>query len=210
MIRKIKALGVALVAVLALAAVLASAASAANYTASSYPTTGTGESALGNDVFKTEAGTVECKVHYQGTIAAASETLTGSSTYSNCKAFGFLSATVNTNGCDATAKAPVGSGDKYTATGNLVCPLGKSIEITAGTCVVAIGNQSSVGTVALVNQTASGDVTVQANLNSIAYTVTKDGIGCPFAGTGAKTGATYTQTNPITVDSTNGANIHVG
>lgn len=209
MIRKFKTLGVALFAVLALTAVSASAASAASYTASAYPTTGTATSAVGNDTFKTEAGTVECAVHYQGTILEASETLTGSSTYTNCKAFGFLSATVNTNGCDGQAKAPTGSGDTYTAGGNLVCPAGKVIEITAGTCKVTIGGQSSVGTVTIVNQTASGDVTVQANLNSIAYTVTQDGFGCPFGGTGAKTGATYVQDSPITVDSTNGASISV-
>src|SRR5690348_14844015 len=50
MTRKLKTLGVALFAVLALTAVAASAASAASYTASSYPTTGTGESEVGNDV----------------------------------------------------------------------------------------------------------------------------------------------------------------
>jgi len=210
MIRKFKTLGVAFVAVFALVAVMASAASAAKYTASSYPTTGTGTSALGNDTFTTEAGKVECAVHYEGTITGESETLTGSSTYSNCKAFGFLSATVATNGCDGTAIAPVGSGDKYTASGSLVCPAGKSIEITAGTCKVSIGGQSSVGTVTITLNTAAGDVSVQANLNSIKYTVVTDGFGCPFNGTGAKTGATYVQDAAITVDSTNGATIDIG
>ena len=81
MIRKLKTLSVTLFAVLALTAVsasAASAASAASYTASSYPTTATGESQKGNDVFTTEAGTVVCKAHFEGTLSAASSDLTGS------------------------------------------------------------------------------------------------------------------------------------
>ncbi len=47
-------------------------------------------------------------------------------------------------------------------------------------------------------------------MTGINYNVTQDGIGCPFNGTGEKTGASYTQTNPVTFDSTNGASIDVG
>src|SRR6187397_3604907 len=107
MTRKFKTLGVALFAVLALTAVAASAASAASYTASSYPTAGTGESAVGNDVFTTEGGTVECKSHYVATLSAASTDLTVTPTYTNCKAFGFLEAKVT--GGKYTFTEPTGS-----------------------------------------------------------------------------------------------------
>jgi hypothetical protein len=77
MTRKFKTPGVALFAVLALSVVVASAASAKySYTASSYPTTGTATSALGHDTFITEGGRVECASHFQGTLTAASSSLT--------------------------------------------------------------------------------------------------------------------------------------
>jgi hypothetical protein len=211
MFHKLKTLGVALVAVLALTAVAASAASAnGSYTASSYPTTGTGTSLKGNDTFTTEAGNVECASHFQGTLTEESSSLTVTPTYTECRAFGFLSATVNMNGCDYKFGTPSGSGDAYTAKVDVVCPAGKSVEISAGTCKTTIGSQTGLSNVGITNNTAAGDVSVQSNVSGVAYTVTQDGFGCPFNGTGAKTGASYTQHSAITFDSTNGASIHVG
>jgi len=95
----------------------------------------------------------------------------------------------------------------------VACPAGKSIQINApatGTtiCEVQVHAQTPGGNVAITNDTAKGDVTVKANVTGIAYTVIKDGFGCPFAGTGPKTGASYTQHTAITFDSS--VNIHVG
>ena len=115
MTHKLKTLGVAFFAVLALAAVMASAASAKNYTASSYPTTGTATSAVGNDKLTTEGGTAECQSHYQGTLAATSSQLTLTPTYTNCKAFGFLNATVHTNGCDFLLTTASGTAPNFSA-----------------------------------------------------------------------------------------------
>jgi hypothetical protein len=217
MIHKLKTLGVALVAVLALTAVAASAASAANYTASSYPTTGTGTSPKGNDTFTTEAGNVECASHFQGTLTEESSSLTVTPTYTECRAFGFLSATVSMGTCDYLFTAPTGSGDSYTAPVDVTCvktgvepKVVHPIVITAGTCEAQINAQSPGGVVNITNNTAAGDVFVQSAVTGVAYTVTKDGFGCPFNGTGAKTGASYTQHSAITFDSTNGASIHVG
>jgi hypothetical protein len=208
MTRKLKMLGMAFVAVLALTAVSASAASAASYTASSYPTTGTGVSAIGNDTFTTEAGTVECASHFEGTLATeAKEELTVKAKYSNCKAFGFLNATVAMGSCDYLFETPSGSGSSWTATVDVDCTSSEIITITAGTCKVTIGAQSPGGNVSITNN-AGGDVSVDAGVTGIAYTVTQDGFGCPFAGTGAKTGATYTQHSAVTFDAAN--NIHVG
>jgi len=203
MIRNLKTLGVALCAVLALSVVAASAASAANYTASSYPAIGTGTSAVGNDVFKTEAGNVECKSHFTGTLAAASSTLTVTPTYTECKAFGFLNATVTMGTCDYQFQAPtLVSADNYTAAVKVVCGA-TPITITAGTCKATVGAQSPAGNVAITDETAAGDVKVKANVTGINYTVTEDGFACPFGGTGAKTGATYTQASSITFDAVN-------
>ena len=213
MIRNLKTLGVALCAVLALTAVVASAASA-NYTASSYPTTGTGESALGNDVFKTEAGNVECKSHFEGTLSASSASLTVKAKYTNCKAFGFLEATVNMGSCDYLFTNATGTGvlDQWTAKEiHVKCTeAGKPITISAGTCKATVGEQTTAGSVDLTNNTAAKDVSVQATVTGVKYTVTEDGFACPFGGTGAKTGATYTQGSAITFASTNGATIDIG
>jgi hypothetical protein len=215
MIRKFKTLGVAIVAVLALSAVVASAASAANYTASSYPTTGTGTSAVGNDTFITEAGKVECASHYEGTLTGPSSSLTVKATYTSCKAFGFLSAKVAMNGCDYTFTTPTGTAPNFTAPVDVTCPAGATISITSPesspVCTTTIGAQGPLSSVAITNVAGSpGDVTVKSAVKNIAYTVTQDGFGCPFNGTGAKTGAEYIQDSAVTFKSTNGATIDVG
>jgi hypothetical protein len=209
MIRNLKTLGVALCALLALTAVVASAASAANYTASSYPTTGTGESALGNDTFTTEAGKVECQSHFEGTLSAASKELTVKAKYTSCRAFGFLSATVSMGSCDYLFTEPTGSADSYSAKVDVKCTKStEPITITAGTCKTTVGEQTPGGSVAITNETAAGDVKVKSNVTGIKYTVTEDGFGCPFNGTGAKEGATYIQDNAVTFDAA--ATIDVG
>jgi hypothetical protein len=212
MIRNLKTLGVALCALLALTAVVASAASAANYTASTYPTTGTAESALGNDTFTTEAGKVECKSHFEGTLAAASSSLTVKAKYTNCRAFGFLEATVNMRSCDYLFGTPaLVSEHVYTGTVQVKCTnAAEPILISAGTCKTTVGEQSPSGHVIFKDTTAVGDVDVISTVEKIKYTVTEDGFACPFNGTGAKEGATYIQDKEITFDSTNGASIDVG
>jgi hypothetical protein len=218
MIRNLKTLGVALCAVLALSAFVASAASAVSYTAASYPTTGTGESPVGNDTFKTEAGNVECKSHFEGTLTAASTSLTVKAKYTECKAFGFASATVSMGSChylftegkflESTETKTV---HDYTSVVHVICTKEtEPITISASTCKATVGGQSPGGHGILTVTTAKEDVAVRAAVTGIKYTVTEDGFLCPFNGTGAKTGATYTQDNPVTFDSTNGAKIDVG
>jgi len=194
MIRKFKTLGLAMVAVLAMSAFVASAAQA-QYTASSYPATATATSALGNDVFTTEGGTVECASHFEGTLTEASSSLTVTPTYTSCKAFGFVSATVNMNGCAYIFDRESASSSAAT----VECPAGKSIQVIAGNCEVTIAAQSPTGSVSTSN--GAGTVNAQANVTGIAYTVVKDGFLCPFGGTGAKTGGTYKQVNSVSLAS---------
>ena len=91
---------------------------------------------------------------------------------------------------------------------DLACPSGKVVEMHASTCAATFGPQSGLKTLELANGT--GDFTVKANVSGIAYTVTNDGFACSFEGTGAKTGATYKQTNAITVKSTGSSTIDIG
>lgn len=206
--RKFKMLSMALVVVLALTAVSVSAASAAKYTASSYPATGTGTSALGNDTLRTEAGVLECASHFEGSLTAASDQLTIKATYTGCRAFGFINATVSMGTCDYLFTTPTAVvSNKSSASADVKCTKTESepkavdpIKIVVSTCELEIGEQNPGGSVAITNETAAGDVKIQASMTGINYTVTKDGLGCPFSGAGAKTGATLLQDNAITFD----------
>ena len=189
---KLKTLGVALFAVLALTAVSASAGSAAQYTSSSYPTTGTGISEVGNSVFTTEGGTAECKTHYEATLNEGSSDLTVTPTVTNCVAFGFIEATVT--GCTFTFTEPTGA-PNYTAKMDIV----SSCTVVASTCHLTVPNQGPLSSVAITNN-ATGDVSIKANVTGINYNVVKDGFLCPFNGTGAKTGATYRHEEAVTFD----------
>jgi hypothetical protein len=193
MTRKLKALGMVLLAALALTAASASAASAANFTSSTYPTTGTGISENGNSVFTTEGGTAECKTHYEATLAAASSQLAVKATVSNCKAFGFVEATVT--GCAFTFTEPTGTNPNYTAKMDIVSPC----TVVASTCHITVPNQGPLSNVAITNLVTS-DVSVKANVTGINYNVLKDGFLCPFNGTGGKTGATYMHKEAVTFD----------
>lgn len=201
MTRKCRTLGVALFAILALSAFGASVASAANFTASEYPTAATATSAFGNDDFRTEGGSWECTTHFAtAALVEPSETLTVTPTWSECRSFGFLNATVNTNGCDLVFHVN-GSMDYQ-------CPAGKAITITSATCEISIGAQKGLKTVDFAN--SGTNISAQFTVTGLAYTVLKDGIGCPFGGTGAKTGATYTQNKAIIYAATNEATIDIG
>jgi len=193
MTRKFKTLGLAIVAVLAMSAVVASAAQA-QFTSNSYPTTITATSPLSNDDFKTEAGSVECAGHFTGEATEASSTQTVNASYSECRAFGFASATVAMNGCDYVFHS---NGEV-----DLECSGTNKVVITAGACEIQIGTQTGLKSVALTNN--GNHIDVKASVKGIAYTVTKDGFLCPFSGTGAKTGAEYLQNNAVTVKPVSG------
>jgi hypothetical protein len=203
---KFKALGLALLAVVAVSALGASAAQAEpQYTCSTYGCTATGSNTKGSEVFTTEAGKVECDSHFlveklngkNEDIPAATSTVTVTPTYTGCEAFGFLSATVTTTGCDyvftATEKV---SATVYRHHVNVVCEAGKSIKISAagGLCQAEIKAQNELTTVDTTNisEGGVGKLTVEPTVNGVAYTVTNDGFGCPFNGTGNKTDGKYT------------------
>ncbi|HST70742.1 MAG TPA: hypothetical protein VLI94_13935 [Solirubrobacterales bacterium] len=192
MIRKFKALGLAMVAVLALSAIGVSTAQA-QFTASSYPATVTATSELGNDVITTEGGSVECKSQFEGTLTEASNTLTVTPTYTNCKAFGFTSATVNMNGCKYEWKR-----FGFLSFGvEITCPLNKTMTIVAGNCEIDFPPQSGLLNGTIANKAL--DLDFRLNLSKITYNVTKDGFLCPFGGTGHKTGASYVQSVAVTL-----------
>ena len=188
MFRKFKLLGLAMVALLAMSAFVASAAQA-QFTANSYPTTGTATSSL-NDDFNTEAGSVECSAHFQGTLNEASTTFTVTPTYYNCQAFGFSTATVSMNGCDYVFHRQSETSSIVT----LSCPAGKSVVIATGNCELQIGSQL----IAYTETANSGNRVLSLFHGSLfSYTVTKDGFLCPFSGTGVKSNGHIAQGYPV-------------
>jgi hypothetical protein len=153
--------------------------SASNFTANSYPATFTGTSS--GQEFVLEAGKVECSTtHFEGTLAASSSSVTIAAKYTSCKAFGFVAATVNMNGCDYV----------FSTFGTWEIHCGASpITITASNCEVTINSQAGLAPLSLAN--GSGGLWLGPETGSLAYTVTKDGFACPFSGTGAKIGGDY-------------------
>lgn len=200
----LKALGLAVVAVLAMSSVVASAAQGeateAKFTAATYPTTFEGTNTAGSEVLATEGGKMECAVKVSGTVTEASQTFELHPTYTGCKSFGFLSATVNTEGCNYLYHITTRTGEgKFQAHTDIACPAGQSIKLSSSTCKIEFKGQTGLTTVYFEN--SSGDLKVLANLGGIAYTVTQDGLGCPFNGTGNKTGGAYVtnESSPLTL-----------
>jgi len=198
MIRNLKVLGLAFVAVLAMSAVVSSAAQAVpSFTCSAYPCSATGENKAGSETFTTPGGTVQCDSHFtvekyrtttgEGVPSPGSPTVTVTPKYTNCVAFGFLGATVSMNDCDYEfhATEQLGAGH-YVHHVYINCPTGKAITIVAGTCEVTVGTQSLTDVTTL--NLAGGSVTVVPTVKNITMNVVKDGFGCPFAGTGHKLG----------------------
>jgi hypothetical protein len=174
------------------------------FTGQTYPVTVHGVETHGNTTIVTEAGTATCEHTVHGELSVASQTLTLKPTFTNCTAFGFASATVAVEGCDylyhVTTKL---AADKYQAHMDIVCPAGKSIKITTGTCKMEIKGQTGLTTVDFDDMTtmpeSGNDVTLTDTVTGVAYTVTEDGFLCPFAGTGAKVNGEFKSHQPLTL-----------
>jgi len=194
--RRIGLLGV-LVTLLLAAGALAPlmAHGAISFNAGTYPATVHGSASKGSEVIYTAGGNIECAAAYHAELQEASTTMTLTPSYSNCEAFGFLSATVNLNGCTYLMHVFERlTADEHRASFDISCAVGKAIKVTAGTCEIEIGAQNGLNRVKLTNDTEATpkrDITFKPEVTGLAYTVLKDGFGCPFLGTGSKTGGTF-------------------
>jgi hypothetical protein len=193
MVRNLKGLGLAFIALLAMSAIGASTAEATpQFTCSTYPCTATGTAPLRDSEYTTPAGSVKCATHYKvekynaitEDFSAATSTVTVTVTTTNCQAFGFLSATVNMNGCDYDWHATQRLAEHhYLHHVDITCPAGKAIVVTAGSCEATIGAQVGLTDITTMNL-ANGSLTVEPTVGEMTMNVVKDGFGCPFSGTG--------------------------
>jgi hypothetical protein len=162
--KRIRFMGLAIVAVFAFSVVGVASAAAHNFEASK-----TGElkgKALNTHTFKTNAGTVECKkADATGTVAEplVKETQVAKVKYSECKAFG--------------VNAEVSEAEYEFNANESVSVIGKTITVKAGLCTVTVepvAANAKLKTVTYANL-AGGKLEVKSNVEKITY---KTNAGC--------------------------------
>ena len=173
--------------------------------ADEYPVTIHGLSTSGQK-FTTEAGSIECKEStYHAVVSEEhSWTLTVKPEYKGCKASFFeASATISMEECVLVVEAAEKSSpDNYPGYADISCPEGHSIKLTAFTCKAEIKPQIELESLDLIDDTGASpknDITARPTFTGIHYTVTQDGLVCPFKGTGEKTDGQYTSGENITL-----------
>jgi hypothetical protein len=173
MIRKLKVLSLALVAICAMGAMTASAASALFTTEAGAEIKG---EEVGNVLFTVTGREVKCKDStYVGTAPSGSfAEVTVTPTYKECEALG-ISASVTGFGAGECYFVLHSNGES-----DLICPEGKSVTVTAGTCVTHIPGQT--GLKKITYDTVEGSpkhLTLTLDIKEIHETHT-DGFLCPF------------------------------
>ncbi len=215
MIRNLKALGLALVAIFALSAMVASAASAQQGKLTSdgpFTLIGT-EAATGNKlVYPGETDFVACEgshfhaYKYNVTphvgIPSGATTVTVIPTYTNCHA-GLHRVTVTMNGCDYVFHLGVTTGGvtgTYGLTADLVCEAGHQVEVhvylasnnsNTPICTFFFGSQSGLSGAHLTDS-GSGTLTAKGTFTGIA--ASKSGL----CGSGSTSAAEYEVNVPLT------------
>jgi hypothetical protein len=194
MIRNLKALMLASMAVLAVGAVAASAVQAVEFhspegaaTLTAIPD-GTGKTA--HQVFDAAGGSITCNtvtgVASIGGSTASVVQLTSIVYSGNCNFVG-QTATINMNGCTYSFHA---NGEV-----DIVCPAGKEItfSVPSPICDVVVPPQTGLSSVTYHPINEETEVTIESHVTGIAYAAT--GAGCPE--TGSFTNGNYTTGNLI-------------
>ena len=200
MIRNLKAVALAAMALAGFAAIGAAGASAAEYhcdvgggqsCAVTLSPDGTGKTA--HHVFIVKKGALSAAVTCNSlsgsaTIAkTATEATVTNLLYSGCNLVG-IEAGVDTNGCDYLFKANGGAV-------SVVCPAGKTMKVTAGACTIEVGSQALTG-ITYTNINSKKEVTGSALVKNISGIA---GAGCAaiIGFSGAFTEGEYTTGNTI-------------
>jgi hypothetical protein len=210
MIRKSKALGLALVAVFAMSAIIASAASATagTLTAEGKTVIATAEQVGEHEFVLTDHLSGEgffnfkCKKSvFTGTagVKDGATSVTVHPAYTECTRFG-QPVTITTTGCDYVLKFGTATGAGWHVVTDVLCTAGSVIKFVTGTCEFTVGGQTGLTTSEATNSGGSGtamDLLLHTNLTGTKYTVTKDPIGCPLTGTGSFEKGDYAGTTTV-------------
>ncbi len=199
MIRNYKAIGLALMAVFAFGALAAQGASANPLTVGGAGTlfvTGTTDKESIHTLTVEPGLKVECSHSlYSGSAAVvggAVNHITLTPEYTGCKAFGFATADVKTNGCHFTLTTPtkiVGGVQWHPAQIHVLCTEGKKIEITptsfgASVCTAFVDSQTPTAGHLISKNLAENELTDEATVEGVTYTST--GSACGKGGSTAK------------------------
>lgn len=208
MSRKIKALGIACVAVFALTAISASSA-----TAASAFTVGTGGTKIDGTQATTQklalgaGGTiVKCTTStLKATVSAGTVTeLTAIPLFGGCALAG-VTATIETHSCTFTI---TNTATAFTANVDLTnCPSTAGIVINTAFCTVTMSNQGPLSSVTLSNNGGSpADVTATLLVFNIAYT---GSIGCPANVAGSHSDATLGGSYLLVATNSSGSRVNL-
>jgi hypothetical protein len=119
------------------------------------------------------AGTVKCiTAHFTGTMAVATtSTIELTPQFTECTAFGFVSTTVDHNGCNLVFHTEPGT-ENQEGRASITCPVEKAITVTAFNCWVTIGSQGPLSTFTYTNKNSGRDrdITIDFHLTSVKYT----------------------------------------
>lgn len=181
--RKLKILGALLAAMMAIGA--ASASAEPLFHSEVEHTIGDGEQTGSNMVFSVNAGTITCStVTGSGTMVGKTfKEATATPTFSGCTAFGFVNATVDTNGCSNVITADIEV--------HLVCPAGKTMQVTAFNCWISIPPQSATS-VEYVNTGSGSSRTILARESGTGIHYTQTSKSFPGCSNGTFTNGTAT------------------
>jgi hypothetical protein len=205
MTRKLKALGMALFAVMAMGAFSASMASANFHSESSHTIIDGKQPVAEDDVFTVNAGTVKCtEASYSGTQnATTTSAVSVVPKYTGCTAFGFVNAPIDVVDCEY----------EFTATTttlhirnvpNKTC----KITVTAFNCHVSLGAQTLTGiTYDNAGSEKTRDVTATANISNIKYT--QESKSFPGCTNGTFTNGTYKGSGTVTGTNTAGEQVGI-
>jgi len=216
MIRKVKVMGLALVAVFAMTAVAASAASAAEahfkWPSGTTKLTASQAATSGEQVFTTKFGTVKCQeVSGSATVTGTeATTVTGENIRYNdtgkttCRAPFGTTATIEMNGCHYQFNAGTLVTGKEESNGSVTlkgCNATGHITINATGCVITVAQEQILSPVTY--RASGGVVTIVPSVSNITYSAS--GILCSGSGL---TGGTYT--GNVTVTGNNGGGLKIG
>lgn len=181
-VRKLRALGLSVLALLAIGGVSASAAQAGEFETLIAPAIVTGVNVGGFHEITTNLGVMNCPVTYEGELEEASEELTLTPVFGPCGIAG-KEVDVETNGCDLRFNAGATLGFGFVeGSMDVICPAGNEIDfgITGGGgCHIGIPEQLGLGEVTYQNTTMPPEIDVEFNIEGLAYELNPN---CPGMG----------------------------
>jgi hypothetical protein len=149
---------------------------------------------------------IECEqASVQGTASTATmQAVKGAMTLGECHTEGAApgTVTVHMNGCTGEGT----SNSSGSGTGHLLCPVGKTVELTHPNCTIKVPPQTSGG-FTYTNVTDEGKHTITVDVNSTGYTVHYESGICVFLGTTHT--ASITGSTIVRATDTNGQRVNI-